>query len=372
MTVGTARGDTPDALGESPTEFVQLLSPDGERIEHPGYELELTAAELTDIYRDLVTIRAMDTEALALARQGELAVWASMHGQEAAQIGSARALAAGDMAFPTYREHGVAWSRGVDPVSILGHFRGAYHSGWDPLRSRVQAYSVVIGSHTLHATGYAMGIQRDGTDDAAIAYFGDGATSAGDVNEAFVFAAAHRAPVVFFCQNNQWAISVPVDRQSTVPLHRRAEGFGFPGVRVDGNDVLACLAVTRKALADARAGRGPTLIEAFTYRMGGHTTTDDPTRYRPAAETEEWRSRDPIERVRRHLTASGIADREFVEDVESRAEAVVVDLRHRIRTLPDPDVAEIWEYAYATGHPRVDTERTEYADYLESFEDGQW
>ena len=167
----------------------------------------------------------------------------------------------------------------------------------------------MIGSQTLHATGYAMGIQRDGAvgedGEAVIAYFGDGATSQGDVNEAFIWASVNNAPVVFFCQNNQWAISAPLERQSRVPLYQRARGFGFPGVRVDGNDVLACLAVTRQALQAAREGQGPTLIEAFTYRMGAHTTTDDPTRYRLAAELEAWKLRDPIERVKAYLVRSG-------------------------------------------------------------------
>ena len=166
----------------------------------------------------------------------------------------------------------------------------------------------MIGAQTLHATGYAMGIQRDGAvgedGEAVIAYFGDGATSQGDVNEAFIWASVFNAPVVFFCQNNQWAISEPLERQSRIPLYQRASGFGFPGVRVDGNDVLACLAVTRKAMQAAREGQGPMLIEAFTYRMGAHTTTDDPTRYRLASELEAWKLKDPIERVKAYLVRS--------------------------------------------------------------------
>ena len=212
------------------------------------------------------------------------------------------------MAFPTYREHGVAWCRGLDPIKLLGLFRGVSHGGWDPTEHNFHLYTIVIGAQTLHATGYAMGIQRDGlvgeNGEAAIAYFGDGATSQGDVNEAFVWASVYNAPVVFFCQNNQWAISEPLERQSRIPLYQRAHGFGFPGVRVDGNDVFACLAVTRKALQAAREGQGPTLIEAFTYRMGAHTTTDDPTRYRLAAELEAWKLKDPIERVKAYLSAA--------------------------------------------------------------------
>jgi len=231
-------------------QLVQLLTPEGERIDHPGYPLDLSAADIRDMYRDLVLVRRIDTEAISLQRQGELGIWASLLGQEAAQIGSGRALGPDDMVFPTYREHGVAWCRGIDPVKLLELYRGVSHGGWDPKEHKFHLYTIVIGSQTLHATGYAMGIQRDGAlggdqDEAVIVYFGDGATSQGDVNEAFVWASVFNAPVVFFCQNNQWAISEPLEKQSRIPLYQRARGFGFPGLRVDGNDVLACYAVTK-------------------------------------------------------------------------------------------------------------------------------
>ena len=196
----------------------------------------------------------------------------------------------------------------------LGLFRGVDQGGWDPNEFKFNMYTIVIGAQTLHATGYAMGITMDGkigTDDgeAVIAYFGDGATSQGDVNEAFVWASVFNAPIVFFCQNNQYAISEPLERQTRVPLYQRAAGFGFPGVRVDGNDVLASYAVTRAALDNARHGQGPTLIEAYTYRMGAHTTSDDPTRYRIASEVEAWQAKDPIARLTRVPGASSsIAD----------------------------------------------------------------
>ena len=298
-----------DGQPDPRAELIQLLTPEGERADHPDYPLDLTAEEIKALYRDLVLVRRIDTEAIALQRQGELGIWASLLGQEAAQVGSGRALSPRDMAFPTYREHGVAWCRGLDPTKLLELFRGVSHGGWDPADHNFHLYTIVIGSQTLHATGYAMGIQRDGAvgedGEAAIVYFGDGATSQGDVNEAFIWASVFNAPVVFFCQNNQWAISEPLERQSRIPLYQRARGFGFPGVRVDGNDVLACLAVTRKAMQAARDGQGPTLIEAFTYRMGAHTTTDDPTRYRLAAELEAWKLKDPIERVKAYLVRTG-------------------------------------------------------------------
>ncbi|HLI35953.1 MAG TPA: thiamine pyrophosphate-dependent enzyme, partial [Streptosporangiaceae bacterium] len=230
----------PGGPGE-PGELIQLLTPEGERADHPGYPLDLSAADIRGLYRDMALVRRIDTEAISLQRQGELGIWASLLGQEAAQIGSGRALAATDMVFPTYREHGVAWCRGIDPVKLLELYRGVSHGGWAPEEHKFHLYTIVIGSQTLHATGYAMGIQRDGAvggdgAEAVIVYFGDGATSQGDVNEAFVWASVFNAPVVFFCQNNQWAISEPLEKQSRIPLYQRANGFGFPGLRVDGND----------------------------------------------------------------------------------------------------------------------------------------
>jgi 2-oxoisovalerate dehydrogenase E1 component subunit alpha len=362
--------DTRDQAGE----LIQLLTPEGERIDHPEYPLELTAADLRDLYRDLVLVRRIDTEAISLQRQGELGIWASLLGQEAAQIGSGRALGPDDMVFPTYREHGVAWCRGIDPARLLELYRGVSHGGWDPKEHRFHLYTIVIGSQTLHATGYAMGIQRDGAlggdqGEAVIVYFGDGATSQGDVNEAFVWASVFNAPVVFFCQNNQWAISEPLEKQSRIPLYQRARGFGFPGLRVDGNDVLACYAVTKKAMQAAREGQGPTFIEAFTYRMGAHTTTDDPTRYRLASELEMWKLKDPIERVRAYLVRTGQAEPEFFADVEAEANKVGADVREACRTMPDPPVLSLFDDVYAEPTAIVRAEREQYAAYLNSFEE---
>ncbi|GAA3071385.1 pyruvate dehydrogenase (acetyl-transferring) E1 component subunit alpha [Streptosporangium carneum] len=369
MTIDAARGTPRGTVAESPPGLVQLLTPAGERVEHPDYEIDLTAEEIKGLYRDLVIVRRLDTEALALTRQGELAVWPSLRGQEAAQIGSARALLPGDMAFPSYREHGVAWCRGVDPVKVLGSYRGINHAGWDPRKHNLHLPTIVIGSQALHATGYAMGIQRDGAEDAVIVYFGDGATSEGDLNEAFVWSAVQNAPIVFFCQNNQWAISEPSERQSRIPLHRRADGFGFPGVRVDGNDVLACLAVTRKALDGARSGQGPTLVEAFTYRMGAHTTTDDPNRYRLQAEVEAWQLKDPVDRVRAYLLKSRTADQEFLDEVDAEAKEVGADLRRRCLELPDPELDELWDNVYVAEHPLLADERARFTSYLRSFDE---
>jgi pyruvate dehydrogenase E1 component alpha subunit len=353
------------------TGLIQLLTPEGERVENPAYPLG-EAADIMGMYRDMVLVRRVDTEAIALQRHGELGLWASLLGQEAAQIGSGRALTARDMAFPSYREHGVAWCRGLDPLRLLELFRGVSNGSWDPEEHKFHLYTIVIGDQTLHATGYAMGIQRDAAEDeAVIVYFGDGATSQGDVSEAFSWASVFNAPVVFFCQNNQWAISAPQDRQSRVPLYQRASGFGFPGVRVDGNDVLACHAVTRKALAAAREGQGPTLIEAYTYRMGAHTTTDDPTRYRLASELETWRLRDPIERARSYLARTGQADSTFFAQIEGEADELGERIREGCRQLPDPAPLELFDHVYADRSAIVEEERERYAAYLASFADSQ-
>ncbi|MCY0924639.1 pyruvate dehydrogenase (acetyl-transferring) E1 component subunit alpha [Streptomyces sp. H27-H1] len=361
-------------------QFVQLLTPEGDRVEvadNPDiaefapFVADITTDDLRGLYRDMVMTRRFDGEATALQRQGELGLWASLLGQEAAQIGSGRALRDDDYVFPTYREHGVAWCRGVDPTNLLGMFRGVNHGGWDPTTNNFHLYTIVIGSQTLHATGYAMGVAKDGADSAVIAYFGDGASSQGDVAEAFTFSAVYNSPVVFFCQNNQWAISEPTERQMRVPLYQRAQGFGFPGVRVDGNDVLACLAVTRWALERARRGEGPTLVEAFTYRMGAHTTSDDPTKYRRDEETAAWEAKDPILRLKAHLVATGGADEAYFQELEAESEILGKRVREVVRSMPDPDTMAIFENVYADGHALVDEERAQFAAYLASFEGGE-
>jgi pyruvate dehydrogenase E1 component alpha subunit len=264
--------------------------------------------------------------------------------------------------------------RGVDPVKLLGLFRGADQGSWDSAKHKFHLYTIVIGAQTLHATGYAMGVQRDGAvgdDDgvAVIAYFGDGATSQGDVNEAFIWAGVMNAPVVFFCQNNQWAISVPLERQTRVPIYQRAGGFGFPGVRVDGNDVLASYAVTKAALDNARTGNGPTLIEAFTYRMGAHTTTDDPTRYREAAELDEWKAKDPISRVRAYLDRNDpVADDEFYAAIDAEADELANRVRRETQEMPDPSPTSFFDHVYVEETARLIRDRDAYAAYLASFE----
>ncbi|WP_395243476.1 pyruvate dehydrogenase (acetyl-transferring) E1 component subunit alpha [Agromyces sp. MMS24-K17] len=359
----------------APTEapMAQLIDPTGAR--RPDAALDSWVADVDDtvlagLYRDLVVVRRLDTEATALQRQGELGLWPPLAGQEAAQIGSARALADDDFAFPSYREHAVAWVRGVDAVGLLTTWRGSAPSGWDPFAHRVAVPQIIIGAQALHATGYAMGLAWEDAESVAIAYFGDGATSEGDVNEALVFAASFHAPVVFFCQNNHWAISEPVGLQSKQPIAARADGFGMPGVRVDGNDVLAVLAVTRQALHRARTGGGPTLIEAVTYRMGPHTTADDPTRYRTDEELAAWRERDPIARVRALLGASAVVDAAAVEaDAAAEADRAAAELRAAATGLADPAPMSVFDHVYAEPNSHVERQRERYGRYLAMYDD---
>jgi pyruvate dehydrogenase E1 component alpha subunit len=370
----------------SETELVRVLDQDGRFAPSPAAEqyLPLIEAigdtELEQLYRDMVVIRAIDTQATNLQRQGQLALWPPSRGQEAAQVGSARAARAQDTIFPSYREHAVTRIRGVDPVDIIKLMRGVSHGGWDPTdpkNGNTRLYTLVLGSQVLHATGYAMGLSFDGRsgtgdperDEAVIAYYGDGASSQGDVHEGMVFAASYQAPVVFFLQNNHWAISVPVTTQSRVPLVDRSAGYGIPSIRVDGNDVLASYAVSRVALEEARSGQGPRAIEAVTYRLGAHTTSDDPTKYRHTDEEDIWALRDPIVRMRTFLEGRGAAA-SFFDDVDSEGADAAEDLRARTVELGSPPVNRMFDHVYSEPHPLIAEQKAWQAQYEASFEGG--
>jgi pyruvate dehydrogenase E1 component alpha subunit len=318
---------------------------------------DVDANQLRDLYRDMAIVRRIDAEAMALQRQGELALWAPLLGQEAAQVGSARALRHDDFVFPSYREHGVAYCRGVDPVAMLRLWRGAGLSGWDPAAHGIATPAIVVGSQTLHATGYALGVVLDGAHSAVVTYFGDGATSEGDVAEAIGFAASYGVPVVFFCQNNQWAISEPVRVQSQASIAQRGQGYGIPGIQVDGNDVLAVLAATRLALARASAGLGPTLIEAVTYRMEAHTNADDASRYRNRAEVESWLDRDPLRRLETYLRDQGVVGDGDLERFGVEAEELAEQVRSAMNRDAAADPDDLFAHVYAEPTPALDAQR---------------
>ena len=295
--------------------------------------------DLRDLYRHLIVARRIDEEAVALQRQGALPGYAPSKGQEAAQVGSAAALdLTRDFAFPTYRDLGAAVAMGVDLVGYLATHLGTWHGGlYDPVASRFAPFNAVVGGPVTHAVGWAMGAKLDGTGGAAITYFGDGASSQGDVHEAMNFAGVYRLPVVFFCQNNGWAISVPAAGQvAGGSVAARASGYGMTGVRVDGNDVRAVYDVTRAAL---RSGE-PMVIEAMTYRMGPHSTSDDPGRYRSLAEERAWAERDPLVRAARDLSEAELAE------AETHAARVTREVRAGLLALSERPREEMFDFVY--------------------------
>lgn len=352
---------------EDPTQPVRLLTPEGELVEDPRFRWRGGDGSLVEMFRGMRRGRRFDVEGAALQRHGELGLWPPLVGQEGYQAGIAAALDPADMVFATYREQSLALAMGVSPADILALWRGAGLSRWDSAATRMAPYSLIIGSHPLHAVGYALGVALgcagDGPAPATLTVYGDGASSQGDVNEALVFAAARRAPVVFCCVNNGWAISEPVTRQSPIPLYQRAHGFGIPGIRVDGNDPLACAAVMDWALGRARAG-SPVLVEALTYRMGAHTTSDDPGRYRSDELTRQWAGRDPIERLQTHLLARGLVDRPWLEALDAELDDFGAEVRRTCRELVDTPIERVFDDLLVEPGAHLAEQRAECLDWL--------
>jgi len=366
---------------ESPT--VQFLTADGRFAPTPAAEQYASfldgigEEQHRSFYREMAVVRRFDKEAANLQRQGQLGLWVPSHGQEAAQVGSAFAMRPQDHVFPSYREHVVGKIRGIDLLNVLALLRGTTHGGWDPTdpaNGNFHLYTLVLGSQALHSTGYAMGLTFDGAtgtgdpekDAAVVVYFGDGASSQGDVSEAMVFAASYRTPQVFFLQNNHYAISVPVATQSRSPLYLRSSGFGIPGVQIDGNDVLASYAVTAKHLQDARSGGGPQFIEALTYRIGAHTSSDDPTKYRTDDELASWIAKDPLTRFAAYLRSEGV-EQSFFDEVDAEAEDYASDIRRRLLELEAPPVDVIFDHVYSEPHPQVAEQKAWLQRYEDSF-----
>ena len=339
---------------------VQLVAPDGAPTSEDRYTRDLPPETLSWLYELMVATRGLDGEFTNLQRQGELALFASCRGQEAAQIGAAACLRKTDWLFPQYREIGAFLLRGITPAQMGAVWRGKWHGGLGFTERCCAPISIQIGTHGLHAVGAAMGAQRLGEDSVTVAFLGDGATSEGDAHEALNFAAVFKAPCVFFIQNNQWAISVPISHQMAAPsIAHRAIGYGMPGIRVDGNDVLACYAVMAEAAQRAREGGGPTLIEAITYRMGPHTTSDDPTRYRSADEVDHWLALDPIARYRTYLQNAGVWNERLEERVEARSKRLRSELRESVVGADDFDVAEMFDTVYHDITPELVRQREE-------------
>ena len=343
---------------ENAVPIVQLIAPDGTAV--GDTEVGLSDERLRELLSLMIRARRLDRECWALQRQGELTVYPPFEGQEAAQVGSAFALGPADFAFPSFRELAAAIVRGVDVVEYLQYHRGTWHGGpYDPYASGFAPICVPVATQIVHAVGWAIGARLDGKAACSLAYFGEGSASEGDFHEAANMAAVFGAPAILFCQNNGWAISVPSTEQFAAPIAARAGGYGFPGVRVDGNDVLAVYAVTREAAERARSGGGPTLIEAMTYRVGAHSTADDASRYRDEAEVEVWRARDPIERYRLHLATRGLVDDAWIAGVDADAETWVAEIRAALTVLDAPPASEVFDHAFAEPPATVLRQREE-------------
>lgn len=331
---------------------VSLLPPDGGAAS--GSYSEPPTESLLTAYRKMVVGRRFDEQATALARQGRLAVHPSSLGQEACQVAAALALRATDWLFPTYRDCVALVSRGIDPVETLTLLRGDAHCGYDPVRHRTAPQCTPLATHAVHATGLAHGERLKGADTVALALVGDGATSEGDFHEALNLAGVLKAPVVFLVQNNGYAISVPLSEQCAAPsLAYKGVGYGIRSQQVDGNDAAALLAVLTTAVEDARAGGGPWLVEAHTYRMGPHTSADDPSRYRTAAEADGWRERDPITRLESALRARGLLTDEEVTSAAAEAEAYATVVRERLAGDPELDPAALFDHVLSSPTPHM-------------------
>lgn len=348
-------------------QMVQVLDPDGNLVGEPP---DLPGEKLLEFYRWMVFARIFDERCLNLQRQGRMGTYAPLSGQEAAQVGSAFALRPEDWVFPSYREHAVTMIHGLPAENILLYWMGRKEGNRIPPDVNVFTVAVPIATQIPHAVGAAWAAKIRGDKRAFIVYFGDGATSEGEFHEGCNFAGVFKAPIVFFCQNNQFAISVPLQRQTaSETIAQKAVAYGFPGVRVDGNDVLAVYKVTKEALDRARAGEGPTLIEVVTYRFGPHTTADDPTRYRRQEELEEWRQRrDPITRMRRFLMQRGLLDEERDKAIAEEARERVAAAVRAVEQMPKAAATDIFDYVYAERPWHLEEQRRELLEELGSSE----
>lgn len=325
------------------------------------------------LYADVVLGRAVNLQADTLARQGALAVYASSAGQEAAQVGCVAPLQAGDMLFPSYRDTVATVLRGVPAADVLALFSGSWHSGFVPHDRMCMPLCTPIATQALHAVGWAMGRRLDGADAAALTLVGDGGTSEGDFAEALNFAGVYRAPVVFLVQNNGWAISVPVERQSAAPtLAHKAVAAGICGLRCDGQDVLSVYAATAWALEHARSGTGPVLVEALTYRFGPHTNNDDPARYRDEAAVEPWLERDPVALAEEAAKDRGLLTDEVAAAAQARADEVRAEMRHALFEDPvQTDPMEIFDHVYVDGGGHHERQRARLRAELDAAEGGE-
>ncbi len=357
-----------DRLLPSPVP-VRFVAEDGTAVQTPPAYPAPTDEQLLEAYRRMVLGRRFDRQATALTKQGRLAVYPSSLGQEACQIGGVLALREGDWLFPTYRDSVALIARGLDAAEVLTLLQGSWHCGYDPAATRVAPQCTPLATQTIHAVGMADALRRKGENGVVMAFIGDGGTSEGDFHEALNHAAVLHAPVVFFVQNNRYAISVPLARQSAAPaLAYKGIGYGVRSEQVDGNDLVAVLSVLTTAVEHARDGDGPFLVEAHTYRMDAHTNADDPTRYRDAEEVERWRSADPLTRLEAYLRARGVLDAEAVASARKAAEEFAAQVRDRLNADPETDPFALFDHVFAEATPQLREQRAQLASELTAAE----
>jgi pyruvate dehydrogenase E1 component alpha subunit len=344
-------------------ERFQVLGENGQA--NPEWEPKLSGTELQKIYSLMVTTRAADLKALKLQRQGRMGTFAPSLGHEACQVGSAFAIQTKDWVFPYFRDLGTYVTLGLPLKYYFLYWMGNEEGMHIPKDLNIFTISVPVGSHLPHAVGYAMAMKLRKEAAAAIVYFGDGATSEGDFSEALNFAGVFQTPNVFICINNQYAISTPVRRQTAAKtLAQKALAFGFQGIQVDGNDALAMYAATKEALEKARSGGGPTLIEAFTYRMGNHTTSDDASRYRTEAEVGEWARRDPLERFKLYLKDKNLSEGSFEDRVQKEADELITKAVAEAEDTPPPSPGDIFVHTYKEMPPDLAEQLSELRESL--------
>ena len=347
---------------------IQFLDDDGKptaEVRRGSYH-EPTTELLVDAYQRMVVGRRFDAQATALTKQGRLAVYPSSHGQEACQVGGVLALRPTDWLFPTYRDSMALITRDIDPVEALTLLRGDWHCGYDPNAHRTAPQYTPLATQTPHAVGLAYAAKRRGEDTVAMVFVGDGGTSEGDFHEGLNFAAVYQAPVVFLIQNNRFAISVPLSKQTAAPaLAYKGVGYGIRSEQVDGNDAMAVLAVLEHAVESARAGEGPFLVEAHTYRIEAHTNADDASRYRDADEVAAWERRDPIARLEEYLLSTGALTDEDVGGARKQAEVFAGQVRDGLNPDPKVDPLELFDHVYAEPTPQLREQRSWLAEELE-------
>lgn len=366
-------GITPEDYMLPARHMINLLNPDGtlrpedQQGTEPGHEYPLPSpARLLEAYSALVTGRRVNDQNSALVRQGRMAVYPSSHGQEACQVAASLCLGEGDWLFPTYRDTVAVLAKGVAPMEVMTSFRGEWHCGYDPKAYNCAPMSTPLTTQLLHAVGVAHAAKLRGEDTVVVAMCGDGATSEGDFHEALNFAAVFNLPVIFFVQNNKYAISVPLSQQSAAPsLAHKAVGYGMAGERVDGNDLMALMAIMTRAVRMAREGNGPLLIEAHTYRMQAHTNADDDKRYREDSEVQEWIAKDPVTRMKAYLDDAGLLSDETVAKITGDAEAVAKTLRDGMNQEANTDPRELFEHVYSTKSPQLSEQQAMLVDELD-------